>query len=348
MTTALIRYTRNSLAAGLLAVGASVIARRSYARHLSRHAAPQSGRTITADDGVRLHIDVDENVNDALTIVFVHGFAASSQEFHAQRAALRGMGRLVLFDHRGHGSSGWGRYRSATIEQLGRDLGQVIDNQPSTMPVVIVAHSMGGMATLALAGQCPELFNQRVAAVALLSTAAGRLPATKLPSGVARLAVRTHLATAATWLLWLTAPLLDGIAPFRRQWGRRWLLRRLFGGQDPPEEAARLMQDMWIRTPLSMVTAFYPALVSYNVPAALDVLQHIPVLVMSGTDDRAIPPGRSEYLAHQIGDSARLVTVNGAGHMLNLTHADEVNRALRELIGERREKLHRHGQRSAL
>lgn len=335
MPTTFLSYARRFLATAVLATGAAVLARGSYARHLRQGTVAGPGSTITVDDGIQLHTDVEDHADARLTIVFVHGFAASSQEFHEQRAALRGAARLVLFDHRGHGSSGWGRYRRATIDQLGHDLGQVIDAQPATIPIVLVSHSMGGMATLALAKQRPELFTERIAAVALLSTAAGRLPATNMPRQTAQAMVRTHLATVAAWALWLTAPLIDVIAPFRRQWGQRWLLHKLFGEQGPPEKAAGMVEDMWIGTPMSMASAFYPAFVSYNVPAALDVLDDIPVLVLAGTNDRVIPSERSENLAQQI-DSAELVLVEGAGHMVNLTHPGKVNEALRELVDRAR------------
>lgn len=327
------RPARHLLTAGVGLAASAVAGRLFYARHTSQQVHSTAGRTVTTDDGVRLHVEIDGQVDGPLTIVLVHGFAARLQEFQAQRAALGGRGRLVLFDQRGHGSSGWGRFRAATIEQLGRDLEQVIAAQPPG-PIVLVAHSMGGMAALSLAKERPEFFGERIVAVALLSTAAGHLPATTMPRAAARLAVRLRVTTVAAWLLWLAAPLIDRVEPFRRPWGEQWLLHRLFGGSNPSEEAAHIMRNTWIRTPLSIATAFYPALVSYNVPAALDVLQTMPVLVLAGTEDRAIPPERSKHLARAIGDSARLVLVEGAGHMVNLTHADDVNKALRELTDD--------------
>lgn len=317
--------------AGVVLAASTVAARLTYARRTSQQVRSRAESTITTDDGVQLNVETDGQVEGPLTVVFVHGFGSRLQEFQAQRAALQDRGRLVLFDQRGHGSSGWGRFRKATISQLARDLARVIEDQPPGR-IVLVAHSMGGMAALTLARERPELFGERIVAVTLLSTAAGSLPATTMPRAAARLAVRLRLTTAAAWLLWLISPIIDRIAPFRRPKGRQWLIQRLFSRNDPPKEAAEIMQDSWIRTPLAIAAAFYPALVSYNVPAALNVLESIPVLIVSGTQDRAIPSERSEHLAHEIGSSARLIMVKGAGHMVNLTHPDEVNTALTDLI----------------
>jgi pimeloyl-ACP methyl ester carboxylesterase len=60
--------------------------------------------------------------------VLVHGFTARLEEFLLQRETLRGRARTVLYDCRGHGRSrGQGRVQGATIDQLGRDLGEVLD-----------------------------------------------------------------------------------------------------------------------------------------------------------------------------------------------------------------------------
>ena len=54
-------------------------------------------RTIVRlDDGVELHVEVDEAHASAawrdLTVVFVHGYALNQDCFHYQRLALRGIG----------------------------------------------------------------------------------------------------------------------------------------------------------------------------------------------------------------------------------------------------------------
>jgi len=136
---------------------------------------PQGSRTVTTDDGVPLHVEVDGDPDAAVTVVFSHGFTARLAEWDLQRAAVRGRARLVLWDQRGHGRSGWTRLTEATIDRTGRDLGEVLDATTPSGPVVLAGHSMGGMSILALARQRPELFGGRVAGVFLLATSAGGL-----------------------------------------------------------------------------------------------------------------------------------------------------------------------------
>ena len=131
---------------------------------------PPGSRTVTTDDGVDLHVEFDGDPDAALTVVFSHGFTARLAEWELQRAALRDRARLVFWDQRGHGRSGWTPLTAATIDRTGQDLGAVLDATTPTGPVVLVGHSMGGMSVMALARQRPELFGTRVVGVFLLAT----------------------------------------------------------------------------------------------------------------------------------------------------------------------------------
>src|SRR6478672_12876717 len=104
---------------------------------------PPGSRTVTTDDGVPLHVEVDGDPDAPLTVVFSNGFTARLVEWELQRVALRDRARLVLWDQRGHGRSGWTKLTRATIDRTGRDLGAGLDATTPTGPVVLVGHSMG-------------------------------------------------------------------------------------------------------------------------------------------------------------------------------------------------------------
>ena len=55
-----------------------------------------------------------------------------------------------------------------TLRSMGRDLATVLDAVAPGKPAVLIGHSMGAMAILALAEQRPDLFGERIVGVALL------------------------------------------------------------------------------------------------------------------------------------------------------------------------------------
>jgi pimeloyl-ACP methyl ester carboxylesterase len=287
---------------------------------------------VRTDDGVLLHVETEGPPDAPLTVVFSHGFAARGALFDPQWADLRGECRLVRYDQRGHGDSGWSGARAATMERLGRDLGQIVDAQGGQGRVVLVGHSMGGMAVLALAGLRPELFGNRIAGVALLSTRAAPLTAGESSAGAA-LRIRTALGIVGASVLWVTAPLLQAVHPFRSLIGHVVLRRRLFA-EDPPDQPARAARSMWVDTPAAVMSAYLRALSTYDARAAVGALRQVAVLVLSGEEDSTIPVRSSRWLADRIGGHTRLVLVPGAGHMVTMTHSAEADAALRDLLTE--------------
>ena len=65
---------------------------------------------------------------------------------------------------------------------------------------------------------------------------------------------------------------------------------------------------------------------------ALPELRTIPVLVLTGSDDRLTRPEHSRRMARDIGSSAELVVVRGAGHVVNQSRPVETNAALDRLL----------------
>ena len=152
----------------------------------SGSASPPSARRTAP----LLHADVDGSDDAPVTLVLAHGWTLSQAAWDdvadllAPRVAA-GELRLVRYDQRGHGRSTWGRAASrSSIDQLGADLGAVLDQLAPTGPVVLGGHSMGGMTIMCLAAARPELFGDRVRGVALVSTSAGDLaPDRRTPPG---------------------------------------------------------------------------------------------------------------------------------------------------------------------
>ncbi len=292
--------------------------------------------SVRTDDGTELHVEVDAVPSSPLSVVMVHGFTASLEEFELQRETLRGRATTVLYDCRGHGRSRRGRLRNATIDQLGRDLGTVVDTAVPPGPVVLVGHSMGGMTIMSLARQRPELFGPRVTGAFLLATSSGRLVEQGPVGWYVRLLRRLRLLPLALLWLRLWAPLAERLYRRGTRIGTRYMRYALFGRDDADPVLVRRVQDLLEQTPLPVITAFYPSLIDHDEHAALEVLHPLAVTVVVGDTDRLTPVGHSRRMAEALPD-AELVVVPGAGHSVNITRREVVDDALLRLLERARQ-----------
>lgn len=297
---------------------------------------------VRADDGVEIYVEVDEPSNDTsssdLTVVFVHGYALNQDCFHFQRQALRGSARLVLFDQRSHGRSGKGAAERATIDQLARDLEVVIDNVAPQGKLVLIGHSMGGMAILGLAQRSPKLFGGRVVAVALLSTSAGKLAEVTL--GLPVFAARTlrHVAPRILKLGNRTTSLLERGRALSGELATFVTRIYAFAGS-VPGEVVDFSVAMINATPLDVLADFYPTLNDHHSVAALPALHYTKTLVLVGEQDLMTPSDHSREMVACL-PAATLVILDPGGHLVMLERPDDVNAELFSLIDRARDDRH--------
>lgn len=296
--------------------------------------------TAVADDGLEIHTEVDEPDAEHTpiagggvhrpTLVFVHGYALTLDCWHFQRLALRGAHRMVFFDLRSHGRSGRSRSKHATIEQLGSDLAQVIEQVAGTGPVVLIGHSMGGMTVMALADQHPEWFGPRVVGVALLSTSSGGMSAETLglPGLPGRIVHRFAPAVVAT--LARTPRLVESGRRVSSEFALVVTRRLAFGGP-VPQDYVDFTDQMLAGTPFEVVADFFPGFEVHDKTNALGTLDAIQVSVICGTRDAITPVEHSRRVAVLV-PSATSVEIDGAGHMVMLEGHRQVTDALRELL----------------
>ena len=283
--------------------------------------------SVVLPDGVRLH--VEETGSGPLTVLFVHGFALSMTSFHYQRRDLADVARLVFVDQRCHGMSSRGADEDCTLDRVGLDLEHVIDGVAPAGPVVLVGHSMGGMAVISLAKQRPHLFGERVVGAVLLGTSAGGVAEAlvPIPNRIAdvigeRVLPRLHRHAGG--------PI---VAAGRRAGSDlNFLLTKSWGfGDNPSPAQVELVERMTSATPLDVLTAFVPTFREHDLYDGLPVLARVPTLVLSGTRDRITPYAHSEEIARRI-PGTQFVTVQGAGHMLMVERAPLVNLHLRAFL----------------
>lgn len=290
---------------------------------------------LYTDDGVRLHVEVDEAEEAApggsagpLTIVLVHGYGLSLQSWHFQRRLLRRCHRVVSYDQRGHGRSQPGPRGSARIARLGADLRQVLDAHAPEGPLVVVGHSMGGMTVMSLAKQAPELFGGRVLGVALIATSAGDLGRLSfgLPGGQA-------VSRVAPNVLAVLARRPDLVTRGRRMISdvEALVVRRWSFASPVPQELTRFAAGIIAGTSVEVVSDYLPGFSEHDERGALAAMEGIPALVLVGDSDLMTPPVHSEEIMRAL-PGAVYVVVRRAGHLVMLEYPMLVNEHLCDLV----------------
>ena len=287
-------------------------------------------RWVLADDGARLHVDVHEpSTPHGPTVVFTHGYAQSSACWHHQVAALGSAGhRVVIWDLRAHGRSVAGPEGPWTIERITDDLAAVIQATVPDGDLVLVGHSMGGMAVMALAEQHPELV-RRVLGVAFVSTAADNAHLAWLGLG----------DRATPYVQKLAGLVFGRLATHEHAW-------RLVSWTGPLADAATWIaccgwRTSWRDTLLTVEAAhgggfvamrdFLPALLANDRTHALEAWRGVESLVLNGSADLLIPGRCSDEIAAALPGSRR-VSVRAAGHNVMLAGHRQVDTELLALV----------------
>jgi pimeloyl-ACP methyl ester carboxylesterase len=323
----------------LLGVGAGIAAERILVGRDRRRPDTEAGERfgglpgepamVTSHDGTRLHV---EELGTGPCIVFSHGFSLTQDAWHYQRRDLPAEFRCVFFDQRGHGQSGRPADHDFSLQALAGDLAAVLD-WTGEERVVLVAHSMGGMAALKLAELEPERMGGQVAALALVdSTYADALKG--MSAAVTARGALTAQRTAIKF-----AFKFFGQDPVRAAQLRRrgsdlgYLGTRLFGfGSKPSPAQVAFIDRMLAGTDIEVWAKVFPSLIDFDLSHVLAQLD-LPVLIAVGDADRLTPPASARHMAAAI-PGARLLILEDAGHLAFLEEHEVFDAELTVLARE--------------
>ena len=308
------------LAGGLLlGVGAGVTLEKTLVGRDRRRDDPEAGEPfgrirgrpakVVSHDGTRLHV---EELGEGPCLVFAHGFSLTQDAWHYQRRDLPARYRCVFYDQRGHGRSGRPRKHDYSLQALAGDLKAVLD-WTGEERVVVVAHSMGGIATLQFAEQFPEELGGRVAGLVLVGS-------TYVDT------VRGMTAAVSAWgAAWAQRSLITGAFRFmgqdpvrahqlrRRGSDLGYLGTRLFGfGSNPSPSQVAFIDQILAGTDVEVWAKVFPSLIDFDLSESLEAVG-VPALVATGDKDRLTPPAASRFMAEKIPGS-RLLILEDAGH----------------------------------
>jgi pimeloyl-ACP methyl ester carboxylesterase len=309
-----------AVAAGL--AGRAFRRRRSTGDDGAWAPPPDDLGTVEAADGTKLAVRGAGRA-DAPVLLFSHGFSLNMTIWREQWGELARDFRSVMLDHRAHGRSEVPVTADISLRAMGRDLATVLDLVAPEAPAVLIGHSMGGMAILALADERPDLFGARIAGVAILAGAASHV-------------VRAAMGTVSD----LLRPRRASLAAAARRVDR---VRRivLSAPHEVPATVARLTQfapeapdeivdhvlSLGASAPSLVWSEGLSELVRMDLRRALPSVS-VPVLVAVGDQDRVTPPAAAVRLAAALPDG-RLFIVEDSGHLPMLERPDRVNPALR-------------------
>jgi pimeloyl-ACP methyl ester carboxylesterase len=294
---------------------------------------------VATPDGAQLHAVVDGADDAPVTLVLAHGWTLAQAAWDDVAELLTpriadGELRLIRYDQRGHGRSTWGRYADdvgeLSIDQLGADLGEVLDRLAPAGPVVLGGHSMGGMTIMCLAAARPELFGDRIRGVALVSTSAGDLaPAGETLAERLQLTLAPGLVTAAIGGARALERLRQVLPPAHPR--HQKMVRELLYGADATDDMVVAGAEIMHASTVRSFAAFYPALGKHDKRSELKALTSVPVEILVGENDKLTPTRHSRQLAEVLPD-ARLQIVPRTGHMLTQERAQLAAEAIERLL----------------
>jgi len=246
-------------------------------------------------------------------VVLIHGWTEDRRVWAPVARRLTEAGRRVIaYDQRGHGASSVGP-AGYTIDALADDLRAVLEGL-DLRQVTVAGHSMGGMAAQALALHHPDVVNERVAGLVLVSTSASE-------AGISGRRERQ-----AEWLFATTG--------FQRAISHPTvgpLLTRGVIGRRPNLSHMRGTADMLANTSVATRTGFLTAMGSMDLTAGLGGIK-VPVTVMVGTRDQLTPLAAGRRIASLV-NGAHLEVVPDAGHLLPLERPELVTRWILDTPG---------------
>ncbi len=261
--------------------------------------------SVKTDDGARLAI---RRSGSGPPIVMVHGLTGNRDDWGpvARRLIASGF-EVIAIELRGHGDSSRGRDGYGP-RRLAADLAQAL-SALDLRDVILVGHSMGGMAAMTLILEHPELAAERVRKLAVVaSTATLQQPQTRLG------------------LRFLSLELLDRFTRFDER------LRLGTGviafGRHPNLDLIDHLIESTARCPHDVRREATGALVDYDITDQLHRIDR-DTLVIGGTNDWLTPLRYSRQIANGI-PRGRLQIINGGGHMIMFEAADRIGFLLAE------------------
>jgi pimeloyl-ACP methyl ester carboxylesterase len=291
--------------------------------------------SFQTSDGVRLAVRESGPADAPVTVVLLHGWVNDMTVWDPVVAALGPELHVVRYDHRGHGSSEPAPRGTATIEQLGDDLAEVLTQLVAHGKVVLAGHSMGGMTMMSLAARHPGLVAERVLGAVFVATSSGKLGEVTfgLPKPLFDAMNKLDRRRRSKPRVTTEAPrkaVRHGAMAVNNKAVATGILRWLAFGPKPDKEAVRLTMKQVAGTDRHSAGGFRRALDKHELREALASYEGVRTLVLAGELDRLTPLDHARAIA-QATPGAELVIYPRTGHMLPYERTAELAAWIRRI-----------------
>lgn len=239
------------------------------------------------------------------TILFSHGLLWSGKMFKSQVEFFKDRYHIVTYDHRGQGQS--------SVPATGYELDQLYEDavvlieKLNLKKVHFAGLSMGGFVGMRLAARRPDLVHSLI----LMETSAEKEPST------------------FSYSFLNTIVALFGVKAVVKP-----VMKIMFGDKFLKDPARKDEREFWISELLKnkkTITRAVRGIIRRD--GAEEEIKKItcPVLILSGTQDRATVPAKMEFIHKHIPQS-KLVHIEGGGHSSCIEEPGQVNTAMNELF----------------
>lgn len=277
-----------------------------------------SSQFVELPSGVRMHYRVEGQPATAPTLLLIHGFSASLHTWEPWVARLGDSYRIISLDLPGHGLTSAPEDYEASIESF-RDEVSAFTQQLSLHRFAIAGSSMGGNVAWEYALAHPR----QVEALILVDASGWQETRTNLDEDppVFRILRDRNLGPAlrdidATGLIrqGLQASFTDTSLVDDTMVTRYADLARAPGHRD---------------ILLQMTLAFRSR--NFATPERLAPLANMPVLILTGSDDRIVPPEHAQQF-HTAINGAEIIVFDATGHIPQEERPDESAAAVNEFL----------------
>jgi 3-oxoadipate enol-lactonase len=277
---------------------------------------PYESRWVDSHDRGSIHVVENGNVDDP-PILLSHGVTLDNRVWVHQLEDLPELGfRAIAYEHRGHGQSVLGE-DGHTIDNLAEDVRTVVEGMDLN-GVILVGHSLGGVAMQAFVINFPEIASERVAGMVLLSSLAYTLLGSRTSQWKAKLEKWTKRVPDGQWM-W-DSPNLG------------FVVSRLGFGKRPKPSHVELVRNMMADCTHETHHDAPRALIGLDLTPDLPSIK-VPTLVIGGSADMITPPASSRRMASLI-PGARLELLRDGGHLLMLERTETINALIADFARE--------------